>query len=810
MIKQLLHDNWQMKIVGQEYMPATIPGSVYSVLLENGKMADPYWRDNELEALKLMENSFEFVTSFDVSDAVLSSDSVVLRFDGLDTICDIVLNGEQIGHTENMHRTYEFDVKQYLKPADNHLKVEIASPTEYIRDMYKLYKADGSSDAMVGFANIRKTHCMFGWDWGPRLPDAGIWKSVSILGIDAARIDNVYVTQKHHDGVVDVDLDIEVVYVSDDENELSCEAYITSPDGKTYEVDEVSDFITIDDPQLWWPNGYGEQPLYTVTVNLFHDDEIIDNWEKKIGLRTMTMHREKDQYGESFAHEVNGVQIFAMGADYIPEDNVFSRINRERTYDLLKQCKAANFNCIRVWGGGHYPMDDFFDACDEMGFVVWQDMMFACAVYELTPDFHDNIKHEIIDNVKRIRHHASLGLWCGNNEMEMFVDAGMWVNSPKQKADYIRMYEYLIPCILKEYDPNTFYWCASPSSGGGFDKPNDPSRGDVHYWDVWHGNKPFTDYRNHNFRYLSEFGFESFPSMKTVESFTLPEDRNVFSYIMEKHQRCNGANGKILNYMSQTYKMPTDFETTLYASQLLQGEGIKYGVEHFRRIRGICMGAIYWQLNDCWPVASWASIDYFGRWKALHYYAKRFFAPIMISCEEEGLLSQNPNINAEPYEVKKSIRLSVANETMSDKSLTVHWALRSADSTIKREETIDVYVPKLTSKWLEKVEMPEADLFGDYVSFELLENGKIISDGSVIFTLPKYYKYINPQLSVLVDGDELVITSHAFAKSVEILNENEDMILEDNYFDMNKGEKRIKIISGNPDKLRIRSVFDIK
>ena len=811
MITKLLHDNWQMKIVGQDFMPVTIPGSVYSGLLENGKMEDPFWRDNELAALKLMDNDFVFKTSFDVPEDILSSDEVILCFEGLDTICDVTLNGTLIGHTENMHRTYEFDVLDILKPEGNELTVEISSPTEYIKEMYKIYKAEGSSDAMVGFPNIRKTHCMFGWDWGPRLPDAGIWKPVKLLGINTARIDSVYVTQNHHDGEVDLELDVEIDFATDEDIELNCEAYAVAPNGKKYELNYDSGLISIPDPELWWPNGYGAQPLYTVTVNLKNGDEIVDSWERRIGLRTMTIRREKDEYGESFAHEVNGVCIFAMGADYIPEDNIFQRITPERTYNLLKQAKDANYNAIRVWGGGHYPLDSFWDACDELGLVVWEDMMFACAVYELTPEFHENIKQEIIDNVKRIRHHASLGLWCGNNEMEMFVDQWTWVSSHKQKADYIRMYEYLIPQILQEYDPNTYYWPASPSSGGGFDNPNDDSRGDVHYWMVWHGSLPFTDYRKHNFRYLSEFGFESFPSLKTVESFTLPEDRNVFSYVMEKHQRCNGANGKILNYMSQTYRMPTSFDTTLYASQLLQGEGIKYGVEHLRRIRGICMGTIVWQLNDCWPVASWSSIDYFGRWKALHYYEKRMFAPILLSCEEESVLTQDTNVNAEPYDLKKSIRLNVSNETMSEHTVTVRWQLRKNDSTVKLEGENEVTVPALSAVWLDKVDLhDEADEYNDYVSFQLYENGELVSDGSVIFTFHKHFNYLDPKLTVKVEGDELVVTSEAYAKSVEILNENEDMILSDNYFDMDKGEKRVKIVSGEPKNLRIRSVYDIR
>ena len=523
----------------------------------------------------------------------------------------------------------------------------------------------------------------------------------------------------------------------------------------------------------------------------------------------MTIAREKDGHGESFAHQVNGVKIFAMGADYIPEDNILSRVTPERTRKLLEQCMAANFNCVRVWGGGHYPSDAFYDACDELGLLVWQDFMFACAVYNLTPEFAENIRAEVTDNVRRLRHHASLGLWCGNNEMEMFVDQGEWVLNKRQKADYIRMYEYLIPEVLLKEDPDTFYWPASPSSGGGFDGPNDPARGDVHYWSVWHGQLPFAEYRKHQFRYLSEFGFESLPCMATVKTFAGPQDWNLFSYVMEKHQRCARGSMLIMSYLQQMFLYPTKFETALYASQLLQGEAIRYGVEHFRRIRGVCMGAVYWQLNDCWPVASWASIDYTGRWKALHYYAKRFFAPVLLSCCEEGMLSQEPNVNAEPYDMEKSIRLSVSNETMQDRAVTVKWALRGKNGNIQREETIALSVPALTSVWLDKVELPDVGIFEDYVSYELFEQGRRISGGTVIFSLPKYFHYADPQLSCRVEGNEIVVSAKAYAKSVEIQNENEDLLLSDNYFDMNAGETRVKVLSGSTEGLRLRSVYDI-
>lgn len=374
------------------------------------------------------------------------------------------------------------------------------------------------------------------------------------------------------------------------------------------------------------------------------------------------------------------------------------------------------------------------------------------------------------------------------------------------------MYEYILPKVLKEYDPATFYWPASPSSGGCFDEPNDENRGDVHYWEVWHGNKPITEYRKFHFRYLSEFGFQSFPSVKTIETFTLPEDRNIYSYVMEKHQRNAAANGKISSYMAQTYLYPTSFDRIVYASQLLQAQAIRYGVEHFRRWRGRCMGTVIWQLNDCWPVASWSSIDYYGRWKALHYYAKRFFAPVLLSCEEEGILTQDTNPNAEPYEVIKSVRFNVSNETPETKKVIVEWSLCNPKGEVLwAQPGVTVEAEPLSASWLEKVELPQANLYEDHVCYSLLtEDGELISEGSVLFCQPKYYKFANPELSCTVEGDEVVVTAKAYAKDVEVLNENEDLLLSDNYFDMEPGERRIKILRGNTDGLRVRSTYDIR
>lgn len=819
-----LHSGWELRESGQEeFFPASVPGSVYQAYLDNGKMEDPYYRDNELKALELMKRDFEYRTVFDVPGEMLEKEEIILRFDGIDTVGEIWLNASRLGFVDNMHRIWEYRVKDLLRPAGNELKVALRSPVNYIQELYeKDPLISVSTDAMRGASYLRKAHCMYGWDWGPRLPDAGIWRDVTLLGADYARLDNVYVTQKHQDGQVRLHIRAQAevfgyeglspVGGEEGGNVYTLNTVITAPDGSRTEIGNRTETV-LENPELWWPNGYGGQPLYTVRVELHRDGKLLDVWERRIGLRTMRVVQEKDQWGTSFCHEVNGVRIFAMGADYIPEDNILPRVTRERTYDLLVQARDAHFNCVRVWGGGNYPYDAFWDACDELGLIVWQDFMFACAVYDLTEDFEKNIRAEFVDNIRRIRHHASLGLWCGNNEMEMFVadDQGEWCLKPSQKSDYVKMYEYIIPQVLREHDPQTFYWPASPSSGGCFDEPNAENRGDVHYWDVWHGNKPITEYRKFFFRYVSEFGFQSFPGLRTVETFTRPEDRNIFSYVMEKHQRNSSANGKIMNYMGATFLYPTSFDVTLYASQLLQAEAMRYGVEHFRRNRGRCMGAIIWQLNDCWPVASWAMVDYEGRWKAAQYYAKRFFAPLLLSCEEEGILSQDTNVNAEPFELKKSIRLCVSNESLQERTVTVHWQLRDACGKVKESHTLNLTVQALSSCWMERVPLQHADTYQDYVSYEMEEQGEVISAGSVLFCAPKHFRFQDPQLKVeVLDGDEIQVTAGAYAKSVEILNGDDTMLLEDNYFDMNPGSRRIRVLKGEPTRLQVRSVYDIR
>ena len=793
--------NGEWKMVGNGYdCTGNIPGSVYSFLLDNKLKGDPYYRENEWDYLELMNHDYVFSRKFDF-ERKSDDRKILLRCEGLDTLAEIRLNGNFVASTKNMHRTYEFEVSKDLKDGENEIEITFRSPNKYVAGKYADEELMGSTDALKGFMHLRKAHCMFGWDWGARLPDAGIWRDISLIRENSARLTDVRITQRHNGGKVFVTVKAETNGSAD------VKIKITSPTGE--EISAVNGAETeIKNPLLWWPNGLGGQNLYEVSIDVTEDGKVVDTAAKKIGLRTMRLVRKKDKYGQSFCHEVNGVKFFAMGADYIPEDNILSRITKERTDKLINQCKSCNFNAIRVWGGGYYPDDFFYDSCDRAGLVVFQDMMFACSSVSSEEAMHEEIRLECIDNLKRIRHHACIAVISGNNEVEEQLD----VTRVEERKTYLKIFEDMIPSILEKLCPEIPYVPSSPSTCGHFIDPQNENYGDSHYWKVWHGGLPFAEYRNHYFRYLSEFGFESFPCEKTVNSFTLPSDRNIFSRIMEMHQRNCGGNAKILSYLGATFQYPTEFSTLLYTSQLLQAEAIRYGVEHLRRNRGRCMGALYWQLNDIWPVASWASIDYYGRYKALQYVAKRFFAPVLLSCCETGETTTRPfcTMDYTRADFATKAAFCVTNDTRNGFRGTVQWSLRSADSRILQSGEYEVTADALSAVWLDEIDFEKTDVRHNYLSYILMSGDKTVSDGTALFTAPKHFVFEDPLLSYMINGDEITVTAQKYARYVEIDSPDSDFVLSDNYFDLNGGEsKTVKLLEGNFGEIKLRSVYDI-
>ena len=771
----ILDGKWSLKSAyRKDYGMVTVPGSVISGMIENGSIEDPYYGTNEYAVRDLMRKNYIFERDFELDKEPDRNYELVM--DGVDTLADVYMNDVLICRTSNMHLQYKVGCTEYLHKGTNHIKLYFHSAVEYVEN----YKAPEGKEityvnngSMYGGQYIRKAHSMFGWDWGPQLPDMGIWRSIRITEVEAFEITDFRIRQSHENGVVRLDFATSLRDESADNYEIRYD--ITTPDGDIYHAE--GDSYTVCNPMLWWPRGYGEQPLYTVTAYVLKDGREINSKSLRIGLRTLTVSRRADEWGREFAFCVNGVNIFAMGADYIPEDAIYQRINGDRIKSLIKDAVAANYNCIRVWGGGYYPSEFFYDMCDEAGLIVWQDMMFACNVYELNDEFKNNIVEEVKYNVRRIRHHASLGMWCGNNELE-----SAWLNwkdyrchSDLLKQDYLEIFEHIIPDAIRTEDDVTFYWPSSPSSGGGFDDPDSHNDGDVHYWGVWHGEEPYTQFEKCFFRFCSEFGFQSFPCVETIESFTEPSDRNVFSEVMESHQKNDAANGKILKYISANFLYPKDLESLVYVSQIMQALAIKAGVDHWRQNRGRSMGAVYWQMNDNWPVASWSSVDYYGRWKALHYFARRFFAGIAGTIKADGSLFT-------PY---------VQNETMKAGISRIHVYVKDMDFNILSENVEVIKTAALsvatgqTVDVSEYVKGRESEVYVEAV-FEH-SNGSTSRDVKML----KPYKYMKLPKSVIDynvfrNGNTLTIELKAdrTAFFVQIEIRGVKVVLSDNYFDI--------------------------
>ncbi len=780
-----LNGTWQLSAGHRslESVDMQIPGTVLSGLLAAGKIKDPFYRTNEDATRALFWKDYIFTRTFDVDEELLAQQHIVLVCEGLDTLAEISINGTFLAKTDNMHRTWKFQAKKLLHPGKNEIQIVFRSVLRFIEDYpYEAHKKINyiPCGSMKGNQLLRKAHSMFGWDWGPQTIDAGIFRDIYLQGYSHARIEDIRIHQQHAKNVsvqTSITLSESVpgqklcVELSEDgaDKPLQTKLCKTNADGVA-----AVDFV-IENPKLWWPNDYGDQPLYIVRTTLLDEDGTsLESITRRIGLRTLTISQEKDEWGNEFAFCVNGVKIFTRGGNYIPDDCLYTRITEKKLDYILESCRRAHFNCVRVWGGGYYPSDAFYDLCDEKGLIVWQDLMYACNVYDVTDAFAENCRQETYDNVRRLRHHASLGLWCGNNEIESAWDhwGDFQKETPYLRADYIRLFEEVLPKAVQEADGETFYWHSSPSSGGCFDNPDDANRGDTHYWDVWHGQKPFTDYRKYFFRFCSEFGFQSFPCAKTVNSFTLEDDRNIFSRVMESHQKNDAANGKMLYYLSENLRYPKDLTHLLYASQVLQGMAIKYGVDHWRRNRGRCMGTLYWQINDDWPAPSWSSIDYFGRWKALHYMAQKFYAPHAVSMTLED----------------HRCHVYFSNESFETTEYSLTLSIRDLSGNV-----LETYETKGNSPAFSAIETAVVDICSwedqkDDVFLEAVihtKDQKVLKDVETLVPY-KYLNLKNPVISTEAeetnDAFILHISSDCFAPFVALDFDDADVIFSDNFF----------------------------
>jgi beta-mannosidase len=807
-----LGGKWQVRSQDGKYrFEGRVPGSVYLDLEKKGSFGPKglFWREVNRGATAVADRVFIYERTFTVPADFPAGSSVrqTLECEGLDTLVELRVNGALVGKADNMHRLWAFPVDGLLKPGVNRIQLVFDNTLAFIAKGKKrrdLFDGGGGIETMKGFNHIRKNSCAYGWDWGPQVPDIGIWRDIRITSRAHARLDSVRVSQIHRKGAVLLELRPELTSWSD--MPLSFSAVLTAPDGKKAGVRGELESgskpgvfrIEIRNPEIWWPNGLGAQPLYHLACEIHtHAGDVLGTHAMEIGLRTVTVDRTKDRWGEAFTFVVNGVPIFARGGDYIPEDVCLNRPDSGATKRLLEQAVAANYNCVRVWGGGVYPSDDFYGHCDRMGLLVWQDLMFACALYPMDdPHFRASIAAEVRDNLTRIRHHACLGLVCGNNEMEWaFEEWNMKGAGKRERREYLEQYQVLFPAIASEVSPDIYYWPASPSSGGDFEAPNDANKGDVHFWKVWHGRAPFDEYAKQHFRFLSEFGFESFPSIKTIESFTQPGDRNVFSPVMEDHQRCAGGNGTILYYISQHLPYPKNFPSLVYASQVIQAEAMKSGIEHMRRNRGRCMGSVYWQFNDNWPVASWASLDYYGRWKALHYLAKRVYDNVLVSSTVDG----------------RKAEIHVSNEGKAAASGLLKWSLVTLSGKTIRKGQRSLAAKAFSSSAALKLDFtrdlaPGLERDSALVYSFRLKNGSEYH-GSDVFTRSKFLSLKDPGLNLKVTEVKgrirIDVSAKAFARFVWLDLKKSDVVFSDNYFDLPAGATRTVWVDQNPAGLSV-------
>ncbi|WP_235841637.1 beta-mannosidase [Confluentibacter sediminis] len=796
-----LNDHWNFKNSKDTlWNHATVPGTVHTDLLYSRKIQDPYYRLNEHDLQWIDKEDWDYETSFKLSKKDLSKKHIQLEFSGLDTYSNIYINDSLVLETDNMFRNYKLDAKEFLNVGDNSLRIRFESSInkgikKYDALSYKLSVSDNDLAKIGQVENekqvsifTRKAGYHFGWDWGPRLVTSGIWKPITLKSWNDYKIDDVFIQQNNITDKANMSAFIEVTASQD--KKATVEIVVNNEPIKTLNLqltrgkNNLNIPFEIENPQLWWPNGMGEQVLYHVEVRLTSDG-YIDTKSHKIGLRTIELVRDPDKYGTSFYFKVNGFPVFMKGANYIPQDIFLPRTKNSNYEHILSSAKTANMNMLRVWGGGIYENDEFYEMCDEMGLLVWQDFMFACAMFPGDDAFLKNVKQEAIDNVKRLRNHASIALWCGNNEILSAWESWGWkqnvtAEQSKEVANtiwkaYADIFHKILPEVIVKYDPTRPYWPSSPASD--FGEKESHEKGDAHYWMVWWGKEPFEKYNTAIPRFMSEYGFQSFPELSTVEKYTLPEDHNIYSDVMKSHQRSSIGNETIEDYMLRYYKRPKNFENFLYVSQLLQAHGIQVGIEAHRLNRDRCMGSLYWQINDCWPVASWSSIDYYGKWKALHYTAKKSFENFLISFEDKGG-------NMDVFVVSDSLKPINAQLKVSAIDFEGNVLNHHEQDIVVEENQSKKYISLSKKDFLRIVDSTNVLLHAALIN---ATDGKIITKNTWYLTAFKNLNLPTPELIYTItetnDYFEVILKTKKLAKNVFLASGSSNNF-SDNYFDM--------------------------
>jgi beta-mannosidase len=787
-----LHSAWKFRQADKktgDWLAARVPGCVHTDLLQHKLIPDPFWGSNEKKLQWIEEVDWTYRTSFKPSRELLRRKHIELVFEGIDTLAIIRLNGREIGRTESMFISYRFDVSSALKSGENTLEIKFLNPMDYIRGKkFPDYLAEWN-DPVGGASLIRKEQCSFGWDWGPRFATSGIYLPVYLEAWNQNRIESVRVIQKRTAKSVELTFDPTTVA-----RKGEFRGTVTL-NGKV-----VTRFTglkaKIADPKLWWPNGHGEQPLYVVRLMLVIDGRVVDFWEKRIGLRTIVLDRHKDKFGESFQFVVNGRAIFAKGANWIPAHSFVTEADRALYDDVLTSAAEANMNMLRIWGGGIYEKEEFYDLCDEKGLLIWQDFMFACALYPGDRNFLALVKREAEDQVKRLAHRASLALWCGNNEIEQVPKE--ITKTPKRKKAYEDVFYKILPNAVEAYDGITTYWPSSPHNPDGYEKGhNNEGAGDSHFWDVWHMRRPVKRYEEMKFRFCSEFGMQSYSSPEVAATYCLPENFNVFGPEMENHQKNSAGNFIIMDYVARLYRFPKGFAELSYLSQLNQAHCMKIGVEHFRRCMPRTMGALYWQINDCWPVASWSSLEFGGRWKALHYEAKRFFAPALVSVHIIG--GEWVSIGNTLKSSIHHIDIHTVFDGQQDGPAIINWSLhllKGGKIRSGKKKVVLKYNESAKQLSLDfAAEMKKHGVASLYLRVELAVGNKVVSRQTAFLTAPRYLDLqpgkVETQIKKLGTAKfALTLSSKVFQHAVSFHFKKTAYRAEDNFFDLFPGSKR--------------------